>query len=291
MRFRIRTVLAGAGFALAGVAAAQDVPPASPSAEIVVTGRRGQEQQVKDFVAALTPAPDGAIPRFVDEVCPAAAGLLPEQNAALAARIKTVAAAIGIKAAPEGCAPNAFVVVTENKKAYMQLLAKRRPQVFGFVNPRELRKLAFGPERAAAWQMAGAVDKKDKAQRYNDIFSGSPSEAWETVARARSNPRGFDAAVLVVEMHAVHGLTAVQVADYAAMRLFAHIDPARLPAGGPPTILTALDAPMGSDLPVTLTKWDAGFLRGLYGSSINARTASQRADIARNISKGLEKPE
>src|SRR5438309_1903495 len=113
-------------------------PPASPSAEIVVTGRRGQEQQVKDFVAALTPAPDGAIPRFVDEVCPAAAGLLPEQNAALAARIKTVAAAIGIKAAPEGCAPNAFVVVTENKKAFMQLLAKRRPQVFGFVNPREL---------------------------------------------------------------------------------------------------------------------------------------------------------
>jgi len=279
------------------VTASAGAPPsAAPAAsgagsEIVVTGRRDQAQQVADFVAALTPSPDGAIPRFVDAICPAAVGLLPEQNEALAARLKTVAAAIGIKAAPEGCSPNAFVVVTQSKRAFMELLAKRRPQVFGFVEPRELRKMAYGPDRAAAWQIAGAVDKEDKAQRYNDVFSGSPSEAWEAVARARGNPKGFDAAVLVVEMRAVNGLTATQVADYAAMRLLARIDPNRLPPGAPPTILTALEAGEGNQVPVTLTRWDAGFLKGLYATSINRKTAAQRSEIAGTVAKGLGTPE
>jgi hypothetical protein len=288
------TIAAAACFLAAGIATAQDAPkPAdSPAAAappaIVITGRRGQEQQVKDFVAALTPSPDGAIPRFVDEVCPAAAGLLPEQNAALAARLRQVAVAIGLKAAPEGCAPNAFVVVvTGSKKAFLEAVQKRHPQTFGMMTARDIRRLAMAPGPAAAWQIAGAVDKKDKAQRYNDIFSGSPSEAWEAVNRARSNPTGFDASILVIEMAPLQGLTTTQAADYAAMRLFAHLDPARLPAPAPPTILTALDAPLGSQVPMTLTRWDAGFLKGLYATRLYARPNSQRADIAREVSQGL----
>jgi hypothetical protein len=290
MRLIARAAIAGACLAAAAPAAAQGTTPAPSSTDIVVTGQRGQEQQVSDFVAALTPSPDGAIPRFVDAVCPAAAGLLPAQNEAVAARLRQVAAAVGLKAAPQGCAPNAFVVVTDSKRAFIETLAKRRPQTFGFISPRALRGLAYGRERAAAWQLSGAVDRKDRAQRYNDVFSGSPSEAWETVARARANPRGFDAAVLVVEMGAVNGLTATQVADYAAMRLFARLDPARLPAQSPPTILTALEAPMGSEVPVTLTQWDAGFLRGLYASGFNRRAAVQRAEIAGKITQALESP-
>jgi len=300
----IRAAVAGALLAAAGAAfaagatpvasapgGASAAAPAPAGSEIVVTGRRDQAQQVADFVAALTPAEGGAIPRFVDQLCPAAVGLLPEQNEAVAARLRAVAVAVGLKAAPEGCSPNAFIVVTESKRAFLELLGKRRPQVFGFIEPRELRRMAFGPERAAAWQIAGAVDKKDKAQRYNDIFSGSPSEAWEAVARARSNPRGFDAAVLVVEMRAVNGLTATQVADYAAMRLLARIDPNRLPPGAPPTILTALEAREGNQVPVTLTRWDAGFLKGLYATSINRKTAAQRSEIAGTVAKGLGTPE
>jgi hypothetical protein len=290
MRFAVRAAIAGACFILAGSALAQVAPPPSSSSDIVVTGRRGQEQQVRDFVAALTPAEAGAIPRFVDEVCPAAAGLLPAQNEAVAARLRQVAVAIGLKAAPAGCAPNAFIVVADSKRAFLEAVAEKHPQSFGLMTAREIRRLAAAPGRAAAWQIAGAVDRKDKAQRYNDIFSGSPSEAWETAARARNNRRGFDAAVLVVDMRGVHGLTAGQVADYAAMRLFAHLDPARLPADSPPTILTALDAAMGSDVPVTLTAWDAGFLRGLYATSINRRTGTQRAEIAGKISEGLAAP-
>ncbi|MBV9932310.1 MAG: hypothetical protein JO013_15400 [Alphaproteobacteria bacterium] len=309
MRSVVRAAIGGVS--LLGAAAAAGAVPAAPVAapaasapaaapapapspanpDIVVTGRRDQAQQVADFVAALTPAEGGAIPRFVDQVCPAAAGLLPEQNAAVAARLRQVARAVGLKAAPEGCAPNAFVVVTQNKRAFMELLAKRRPQVFGFVEPRELRRLAFGPERAAAWQIAGAVDRKDKPQRYNDIFSGSPSEAWEAVNRARGNPRGYDAAVLVVELKALEGLTATQVADYAAMRLLARLDPKRLPAGSPPTILAALEAREGAEVPVTLTRWDAGFLKGLYGSGFQHSTGRQRAEIGRTMTQGLAAPQ
>jgi hypothetical protein len=278
------------GAPTASAPSAPAAAPAAPGSEIVVTGRRDQAQQVADFVAALTPAEGGAIPRFIDQLCPAAVGLLPEQNEAVAARLRQVALAVGLKAAPAGCAPNAFVVVTVSKRAFMELLAKRRPQVFGFTDPRELKRLAFGRERAAAWQIAGAVDKKDKAQRYNDVFSGSPSEAWEAVNRARANPRGYDAAVLVVELKALEGLTATQVADYAAMRLLARLDPARLPAGAP-SILTAVEAREGSEVPMTLTQWDAGFLKGLYGSGFSHSTGRQRAEIGRALTKGLTTPE
>ena len=243
-------------------------------------------------MAALAPKGAGAIPRFVDAVCPAAWGLAPEQNEAVAARLRQVAVAVGLKAAAEGCAPNAFVVAAGDKRAFVEALARRRPKAFGVLGPREVVRLARAPGPAVAWQLAGAGHLEgDAYKRYDDVFAGRVSEASEVEARARANPRGFDASVLVVEMKALEGLTVTQLADYAAMRLFAKLDPARLGAGAPPTILMALDAPAGSEVPVTMTRWDAGFLKGLYASGFERSTAAQRAAIGRSVAKGVAAPE
>jgi hypothetical protein len=80
------------------------------------------------------------------------------------------------------------------------------------------------------------------------------------------------------------------LADYAAMRLFARLNPAKLPAPSPPTILSVLEAPMGSEVPITMTEWDVGLLRGLYASSSNLRASGQRSQISQQVIKELEKP-
>jgi hypothetical protein len=75
------------------------------------------------------------------------------------------------------------------------------------------------------------------------------------------------------------------------MRLFAKTDPARLPASSPATILKVLEAPMGSEVPLTLTAWDLSFLKGLYASGGNLFAASQRSEIRRRVEAELKAQE
>lgn len=98
----------------------------------------------------------------------------------------------------------------------------------------------------------------------------------------------FDASALVVETGALTGLTTIQLADYAAMRLFAKLDPQRLNGRVANTILKVLDAPMGSEVPITMTRWDLGFLRGLYASQPNRFAGAQRWEIAERLSEHLQ---
>ena len=81
-----------------------------------------------------------------------------------------------------------------------------------------------------------------------------------------------------------------QVADYAAMRIFARTDPAKL-KGSAPTILDILEAPMGSAVPVTLTDWDLGFLRSLYASHGRQYANRQRKEMEGLLRKDLTQPE
>ena len=101
----------------------------------------------------------------------------------------------------------------------------------------------------------------------------------------------FFAAAVVVERRALEGLTTIQLADYALMRALARIDPTRVPPSSPRTILSVLEAPMGTEIPITITRWDLGFLRGLYASTPNLRTTQQRGEIQGRVAAELDRPE
>lgn len=75
------------------------------------------------------------------------------------------------------------------------------------------------------------------------------------------------AAVVVIERDAVVGMTTTQLAGYAAVRTFARTDPQKVQGLSAPTILSILDAPDDTEVPVTLTQWDLGYLRGLYAAA------------------------
>lgn len=286
---RLTTRLLSAAIALfASPALAQEAPLEAQGEEVVVTGTRDREKQVREFVTALTPAPQGSIARFIDQVCPLSVGLVPAQNAQVVERLRKVARAAGMTVAPADCTPNMFVIVTPEKRPFIEALAKRQPDAFALMRAKEVRRLARSPGPAAAWQLEGPVDSSGVPIPLDSDTGMYVHRTTGAASRLRPVAgRGFDASVVVVETGAIGGLTLTQLADYAAMRLLAKLDPARLPPSSPPTILAVLDAKEGAQTPVTLTRWDLGLLRGLSAGPMQMAGA-QRSTAAREIAETLE---
>ena len=277
-------VIAGLALALA----AAEAPP--PEADIVVQGVRPSEHQLRDFVRALTNVPSyGQIGRFHAPVCPVAMGLAPVQNDRIAERIRAVAAAAKVPVAPANCVPNAFVIIAPDKADAIRELNRRFPVYFSAMSDREIRKLAESPGPAAAWQVMSLLTadgleavKATGADYYTVRATNTPSRI-----KAASKPT-FKAAVVVIDVKSAGGLTVTQLADYAAMRTFADLEPARITGVGVPTILGVLGAPNDKPLPVTLTYWDLGFLKSLYTTDNSYLATYQRGDMERVVKKETE---
>jgi len=282
-------VIMGLALAMAAI----DTPPSPPpEPDIIVEGVRPSAQKIRDFVRALTTVPSyGQIGRFHGQVCPVAMGLGPVQDERIVERMRLVAAAAKVPLAPAAnCVPNAFVIVAPDKAAAIRELNLRFPAYFSAMSDREIRKLADAPEPAAAWQVMSLLtaDGLEAAKAVGADYRTVRAANTPSRIKAASKPT-FKASVVVIDVKSAAGLTLVQLADYAAMRTFADIDPARIAKVGVPSILDVLGAPSDQPLPVTLTHWDLGFLKSLYTTDNSYLATYQRGDIERVVKKEVEK--
>ncbi len=277
---------------LFAAALAQAAPASPPTGDsIVVEGARQGKHQVRDFVRALTDAPSyGQIGRFHAPVCPVAMGLSEPQNRAIAARMRRVAAAANVPLAKAGCTPNAFVILAPDKAVAVAELNRRFPAYFSGMTERQVRALAAAAGPASAWQVTSLLSadrqllqKAGGADYYVVRGTISPSRI-----KAASIPT-FVASVVVIDVRSATGLTVNQLADYAAMRTLADIDPAKMTKVGAPTILTVLAQPDDRPLPITLTHWDLGFLKALYATDNAYFAGYQRGDMEHVLRKELER--
>jgi hypothetical protein len=289
MRHALVASILAASLFLPATAAGQQ-PPQEQPAELVVTGTR-QREQVRNFVDALTRAPVfGQLSRFVEAVCPETIGLSPHQNRAVAERIRSVAEAAAISVGRQGCRPNLFVIVAQDREDVIRQLRANWLDPRG--DPVRIPRQS-GP--AVALHLEGLLDgdgvpaavKQEEGDGRSGYYIVAGSGASSRV-RPMSQPH-FLLAALVVEPEALEGLTTLQLADYAAMRLLARTDPSRLENAAAPTILNVLDAPMGTAVPVTLTQWDLGFLRALYGSGERRYASRQRVEMRQLLRQELER--
>ena len=267
-------------------ASAQSQEPATDSA-IVVEGIKERQRQIRRFVGALTDTHfRGQIPRFDWKVCPVALGLTEVQNRAVTERMRGVAAAAGMPMAERGCDANAILIVTPDKVATMRWLRRAYPELF--FNPLGDRIRLDRESPVSAWQIEGRLTRDG----IEVPVSGNSYRAELTGISSRITPATrphFKASVLVIQEDALRGLTTTQLADYAAMRVFARTEPAELDEATVPTILSVIDAPMGAEVPVTLTQWDMGFLRSLYASAENRYAEQQRHEMRRRLEQDLER--
>jgi hypothetical protein len=280
--------------AIAGALAADVQQDSSPAAsapgEIVVEGVRDQDKQIGDFVDALTKAPFmGQLSRFDWRVCPAAVGLSEVQNKAAAERMRKVAAAAGIPVGEADCRPNVLLLVARDKRAMIEGLKSKYPVYFEGMSSDEFKRMVRDPGPAAAWHVEGRLDADGVEVSRDGLYDYYVVERTDLASRLTTASRPhFLASIVVVDLDALGGLTVTQLADYAAMRAFARTDPARLGKTQAPTILTILDAPANSMVPITMTQWDFAFLKALYGTSPNRTAKSQRNEMKDLVRKELE---
>lgn len=287
-----RGVICCAALVAANAAGAQPVSPSEDQTPIVVTGKRNAKQDMQDFVRALTPAPLGSqLSRFEQSVCPSVLGLPQHQRDAVVARMRRVAREVGIAVDVANCSPNVVLMITQDKAVLMRELRRRYSQYFGQMSQRKIRELARQPGPAVAWQLQGPpMSARGTETSFDPILRANINRTTEPESRIYKSARPqFDGAVVVVERHSLTGLTATQLADYAAMRAFAGTDPSRLRQSGLPTILKILEAPAGTELPLSLTHSDLGFLRGFYSAQRNLHTSAQRSAISRSMAQEVER--
>jgi hypothetical protein len=275
---------------LAVPAFAQETAQPAGDQEIVVTGNPDVERQLTDFVGALTQVPrSGQLSRFEAAVCPTVVGVKPTQKEAVVARMRVVAKAAGLAVGRQGCVPNVLLVVTADKRAFLEALRDKHPYYLGDMSASAVRRLIAAPGPAAAWQVEGPqrnADGRELTSNGGPTLNRTTRTSSRLTAAARPQ---FAAAAVVVEAKALEGLTTTQLADYAAMRAFARTDPSKLPASAP-TILNILEAPDDAEVPITLTDWDLAFLRSFYAAPANLTAASQRSQIRRGVKQALDKP-
>jgi hypothetical protein len=285
----LSAALLGASLAAANPVAAP--PPAESDQDVIVTGTLQRDQEIRSFVGALTSQTPmtGQLSRFEEEICPGVYGLSAPVRATVEARMRQVAAYAGIRVAPAGCRPNVLLMVTRDKRAFLQRLASRYPQYFD-EEANSPRQVIAQPGPVSAWHAAIQLGPDGQPLSVQGGFGVNRSMRSSSHITSSSRPV-FTAAAVVIESNALAGLSTTQLADYVLMRGLASTDPHRLPANSPPSILTAIEAPMGSEVPITITRWDLGFLRGLYASQANLRAPQQRGEIQRNVAGELERPE
>lgn len=274
-----------------GLQAAPPPPPPSQNAgpEIVVQGQRDVERRINDFVRVLTDTPmSGQISRFDWAVCPTVVGLSERQNAEAAERMRAVAQAAGMRVGNPGCKANVLVVVADDSRKFVDWARKSEPAFFEGVSPKELGVLARGGP-AEVWHVEGRLDADGREVPYDRLNGRYINERTDVPSRLSTNSRPhFTAAIVVLDSHALGGLTVAQLADYAAMRAFARIDPSQLSRLSAPSILTILDAPAGSAVPITLTEWDMAYLKSLYAARENRLAGQQRQEMQRKMADELK---
>jgi len=269
---------------------AQDRPPPQTELEILVVGKRekqkSQAEQIKEFVRALsTEAWDSPMTRF-ENVCPGIYGLSPARNLEIAARIRAVTTAAGIKVAKEGCRPNLRVVVIPDKEEMLKLLKSKHPVLFRDYDGRPVA-LAREEGPVTAWHVKQKLDRQGNSLEpsfngitYVEIDGASP----RVLALYRPVAMG---AMILMEQKGLIGLTTTQIADYATMRALTTIDPHRLSRSNAPTILRLMSSRVGDETPASLTQWDLAFLKSAYSVPPFSYSSSQQGSIRRAIAKEL----
>jgi len=268
-------------------ALAQNGQSGNEQSPIVVEGRRNRDTEIRELVATLPPSwVGGHISRFEHSACPAVLGLPPAMRTLVVERMRAVARAGGVPVGNPGCQPNVVVMVTSDKRQLIELLGRRFPNYLGNLSNGEAARVARSPELAALWHLNGLVDADGRqfGSPGDDVIMVRATHASRLIDTAHME---FIGSVLIVESRALVGLSTTQFADYAAMRTLTGADPARLPDRSLSTILTLLDAPMGSQVPVTLTSWDLAFLESIYTSDPNRFAPGQRGEIRARMGRRL----
>jgi hypothetical protein len=270
----------------------------NPGSTIVVTGKLPlTEEKALEAVRRMSRPVDGQLARFKDPVCPLVIGFQSQYEAFVAKRIRAVAEAAGAGAAEEGCVTNLNVVVVDDGREFVAELNRQHPEVFSGLSKKEFAALVNDEAAARSWTATAQVNSLGATVGRPSATSGSGPvkygyagssihfgdvdvmRIYESSNIFPSVQQAIGSAWVVLETRATLGKTLTQLADYAALRGLAMVQPAELD-GSEDTIL-ALFEPGSDAAPAALTEFDRAYLKSLYhvqGRGWARQQARQMAD-------------
>lgn len=261
------------------------------SDDIVIIGTKLTPREIEQAALAVTPPGNlyhEPLAQFQAPVCPGVIGMPDHFSAAMIARIRSVAQRARVPLDKRGtCKANLLVIFVANGQAALQNMRGRGPWLFGAISPAQLsdlakdptlKDLAADPGPAHAWVSAEIRTRSGEVLGERDLTDPTMS------ASRVSMPVRQDivASVVVIDIGAVSGMPAEQVADYAAMRGLARTRPPRQP-GAVSTIISLFDK--GAIAPLNMTRFDRAYLRSIYGSLANIPGINKIAQVAHEVKK------
>lgn len=283
--------------AAAAPVAAQDQAspvPADEAPDIVVTGRvdHGWEEVTRQ---AREISRDGnlrhaPLARFEERICPGVAGLTTEAAEMIVYRLRQIAGEIGIPQAAAGaCTPNIVIAFTEDGRADLAELQRRDRLLSSVLSVSEQRELLEEPGPVRVFSIV-------ETRMLNGMpLTGSRSNgAIPTGAMHAAHSRIYTAirrdivaATVLFDREEARGKTLWQLADYAAMRVFARTrapDEAEVES-----ILTLFDR--SGAAPDGLTAFDLAYLQSLYAGIPNLRGMTKIAGVDGKLRRQAEAEE
>lgn len=254
--------------------------------DIVVEGSRKQEEKKVQALARQVTGrldPKRPVPRFHRKMCLVVAGINDALVDSFAARIIENAEMATVPVHKSECKPNALVIFTDNSRTDLEQMRKKNRWMFGNIGPSALKRMLTSRDEAFAWQstlpmglngMAFDVENRELPENRSTVDGGG----------RLSNTIKIDVtgAVVVIDKNAIEGLTAVQLADYASLRLLAPTaEITETGEGMPGTIMTLFRD--RATAPPELTPFDLAFLRGVYDIPPNAPSSTVYGQITRTM--------
>lgn len=269
---------------------------------IVVTGSRQAQIEAEAalrqtaMALARTVPNDGALPRFIDPLCLAVAGLDAAQGGKLHRLISAHFDALDISDAAEGCSPNVLVIVSSTPQQTIAQLARRQPALFRAEIRRQRASQLERGDPAIVWISNERRSSLGRQLPSSSVIPGMGHTgrdgelSFRTAVNSGTRPSrigltgslAIQNAVIVIDANSARGKTLGQLAAYTSMRVLAFPD-APSPAvdrtmSRPPSILDLFDENAPA-LPNGLTPFDSAFLSGLYDMPINASPQRLAASV------------
>ncbi|MCB2067293.1 MAG: hypothetical protein KDE15_11725 [Erythrobacter sp.] len=275
---------------LAGPLAAQDVDEEGAGegagGDIVVTGSNrpvsvvAVQRQARAIAVRAGDMLDVPLARFEDRLCPGVAGLTPDVAALFNARLRTNAAALGLRLLDDDCDPNFVTVFTQDGGALLERLMRENPQDFEYLDSGEQHDI-LAPGPVHVWtSVTPRTLTGMPIEQVRNLANPPRMGVWGAHTRIYTTTRNdITSVMLTFDVAAVRQLSVVQLADYATMRGLAQT---RAPEGdvAMDTILTLFiaDSP-----PPGLTAFDRAYLRSLYDGLPNLPGNRRLAGTARQL--------
>lgn len=265
----ILLMLAGGG-AMAQTPAPPPVPQAEPETIYSDAQRNKDEALARHFVqSVLQPSYslDGQFKRWKIKICPHVVGLDSAAAFVVERRIRDVAQKIGAPVdLKDPCRPNIVVFVTPHPQALLDATAQKEFWLVAGTHPRADRLTVKYPVQSWYFGMYRDYNGRNWMDMDCEFYLDScpPSVAAKGSLLVNGINAQMIAATIIVDTHAVTGMTLGSLADYLALMSLAQA-PAKGVCQPAPSIANLFLADCGADLHTTeLSDVDLAMLTALY---------------------------